>query len=83
MATLTTSRVSEQEQGQLAGVNAALSGLMAALGPLWAGMAYDHVFAGSPYLIAALIVSLACVLTARLRVGSAEQKLVDVYSAAD
>ncbi len=83
MATLTTNRVAEHEQGQLAGVNAALSGLMAALGPLWAGFAYDHVMQGSPYWIGALITGGACLLLGQLRIGSHVTLPVSVRSPAD
>jgi MFS family permease len=44
------------------GGNAALAGLMAALGPLWGGFAYDNIMPGSPYWISALIIGLACLL---------------------
>ncbi len=40
--TMAANHVTEHEQGQLAGVNVALSGLMSMLGPLWAGTVYDH-----------------------------------------
>ncbi|MEP7357534.1 MAG: MFS transporter [Anaerolineales bacterium] len=57
LGALTAGRVSEREQGQLAGVNAAVAGLMAAIGPLWAGVVYDHVAPGAPYWIAALLLA--------------------------
>jgi DHA1 family tetracycline resistance protein-like MFS transporter len=66
--TLAAGYVQEHEQGQLAGVNVALSGLMSMLGPLWAGAAYDHVSAGSPYWMGALILLCACVLLGRVKV---------------
>jgi multidrug resistance protein len=59
LAALTAGRVSEREQGQLAGVNAAIAGLMAALGPLWAGVAYDHLAPSAPYWLAAVLMVLA------------------------
>jgi DHA1 family tetracycline resistance protein-like MFS transporter len=65
--TMAANHVSEHEQGQLAGVNVALSGLMAMLGPLWAGAAYDHVAPGSPYWIGAAILLFACLLLARAK----------------
>ena len=68
ISTLVANQVSEREQGQLAGVNAALGGLMAALGPLWGGFAYDHILPGSPYLISAVIIALACVLLVQFKV---------------
>ena len=41
---------------------------MAALGPLWGGFAYDHILPGSPYLISAVIIALACVLLVQFKV---------------
>ena len=82
MATLTT-QVSEREQGQLAGVNAALSGLMAALGPLCGGLAYDHIMPGSPYWISALIIGFACILLAQFKVKAQVSPAVRVGSPAD
>ena len=61
LGTLSANCVSDREQGQLSGVNAALGGLMAAVGPLWAGVAYDHLMPGSPYWIGAIILGIACV----------------------
>jgi DHA1 family tetracycline resistance protein-like MFS transporter len=71
--TLAAGYVQEHEQGQLAGVNVALSGLMSMLGPLWAGAAYDHVSAGSPYWMGALILLCACVLLGRVKVRAQAQ----------
>jgi multidrug resistance protein len=66
--TLTANCVSEREQGQLAGVNTALAGLMAALGPLWAGAVYDHVMPGAPYWMGAVLLVVAGWVLARVRV---------------
>ncbi len=68
LGTLAANRVSEREQGQLAGVNAALAGLMAALGPLWAGAVYDNVTPGAPYWMGAIILALAGLVLVRVRV---------------
>ncbi|HSA99656.1 MAG TPA: MFS transporter, partial [Anaerolineales bacterium] len=65
--------VQEHEQGQLAGVNVALSGLMAMLGPLWAGVAYDGVSPNSPFLMGSLVLLVACVLLARVKVKTQVQ----------
>jgi MFS family permease len=67
LAALTTSRVSEREQGRLAGVNAALAALMSAIGPLFAGLIYDHLMPGAPYWIGAAILLAAAVLMAGVR----------------
>jgi multidrug resistance protein len=60
--TLAANQVHENEQGQLAGVNVALAGLMSMLGPLWAGAAYDHVTPTAPYWLGSAILVIACVL---------------------
>jgi DHA1 family tetracycline resistance protein-like MFS transporter len=75
--------VSENEQGQLAGVNVALGGLMAMLGPLWAGSVYDHVAPTAPYWMGTIILGFACLLLVRVRVKSGVNRSVEAYSAAD
>jgi MFS family permease len=73
MAALTTNRVSEREQGKLAGVSAALAALMSAIGPLFAGLVYDHLMPGAPYWIGAIILVLAASMLATLK-QAAENK---------
>ncbi len=68
LGTLAANQVSEREQGRLAGVNAALTGLVAALGPLWAGAVYDQVMPGAPYWMGAIILGLACLFLLRIKV---------------
>ncbi len=70
---LAASYVPEHEQGQLAGVNVALAGLMAILGPLWAGAAYDSLSPDSPFWIGSIILLVACLLLARIRVRAQAQ----------
>jgi DHA1 family tetracycline resistance protein-like MFS transporter len=60
--------VNEHEQGQLAGVNVALAGLMSMLGPLWAGAVYDHVTPNAPFWMGSILLVLACLLLARVQV---------------
>jgi DHA1 family tetracycline resistance protein-like MFS transporter len=74
--------VSESEQGQLAGVNVALGGLMSMLGPLWAGAMYDHVTPEAPYWMGAVILGLACLLLGRVKVKAGVPQ-ASAYSAAD
>src|SRR5262249_19684628 len=62
MGALLAQGVADHEQGQLAGVDGALGGLAAMLGPLWAGLAYDHVMVGSPFWISSLIFAAAFLL---------------------
>ncbi len=69
IGTLAANQVSEREQGQLAGVNTALAGLMAALGPLWAGVMYDRVAIGAPYWMGAIIMLVAGVILIRVKVA--------------
>jgi DHA1 family tetracycline resistance protein-like MFS transporter len=59
--------VSRSEQGQLAGVNTALGGLMAMLGPLWAGVTFDYVAPGAPYWLSAVILAAAIFVLARVQ----------------
>ncbi len=83
IGTLAANRVSEREQGQLAGVNAALAGLMAALGPLWAGVVYDSVMPGAPYWMGAILLGIACLLIAQVKVKANASGTVSTFSAAD
>ena len=62
IASMAASYVPEHEQGQLAGVNVALAGLMSMLGPLWAGAMYDRVSPNSPYWMGSIILLCACLL---------------------
>lgn len=72
--------VSEHEQGQLAGVNVALSGLMAMLGPLWAGAVYDQVMPGAPYWMGSIILVVACLLLVRVKVASSQRQVPGAYT---
>ncbi|PKO16583.1 MAG: tetracycline resistance MFS efflux pump [Chloroflexi bacterium HGW-Chloroflexi-10] len=82
LSTLTANRVSEREQGQLAGVNVAISGLMAALGPLWAGAVYDYVIPGAPFWMGAILLGIACMLMAMVKVKAYRQHSVPGISPA-
>ena len=75
--------VSEKEQGQLAGVNVALGGLMSMLGPLWAGAVYDRLAPGAPYWMGAVILGFACLLLVRVKGKAGVSRPARVYSAAD
>ena len=85
--TLAANQVHEHEQGQLAGVNVALAGLMSMFGPLWAGAAYDHVSPVSPYWMGSIILVLACLLLQRvrpqIRIQASENRPANKLSAAD
>ena len=56
---------------------------MAALGPLWAGMTYDHVMTGSPYWIGALIIGIACLVLMQAKVKAVRNNQVGAVSPAD
>lgn len=83
LSTLAANRVSEREQGQLAGVSAAVNGLVAALGPLWAGAIYDGIGRGTPLWMGALLLGLACLLMLRIRVTIPSPAVVGEFSPAD
>jgi multidrug resistance protein len=83
LSTLAANRVSEREQGQLAGVSAAVNGVAAALGPLWAGAAYDHVMAGAPFWIGAIILLVAVVVAAQVKVKGPAARPVNIPMAAE
>ncbi len=83
MGTLTANRVSEREQGLLAGVNTAIAGLMAALGPLWAGAVYDSVMPGAPYWMGAIILAGACLVLARVRVPAPASQRLNIQPVAE
>ena len=84
LSTLAANRVTEREQGQLAGVGAAVNGLVAALGPLWAGVVYDHVMVGAPLWMGAVILGFACLLMGRIKVKDKNKNsVVSTLSTAD
>ncbi len=59
LTTLTSNKVSPNEQGQLMGVTTAIASLANIFGPLWAGLVYDHVMPGSPYWMGAIFYAIA------------------------
>lgn len=69
LGSLAANRVPEREQGQLAGVNAAVAGLMAALGPLWAGAVYDGLMPSAPYWMGAIILGIAALVLVSVKVS--------------
>lgn len=68
LGSLVASKVAPHEQGQLAGANTALQSLMAVLGPLAAGVAYDQIQPSAPFLIGAGLFLLAGLVAAGIRV---------------
>jgi len=65
MGALIANSVSQDEQGQVNGVSTSLNGLMAALGPLAAGIAYDQVMPGAPYWLGAALFVIAALMLLR------------------
>jgi predicted MFS family arabinose efflux permease len=73
IGSLSAAQVSRREQGVLTGVNSAIGGLMAAAGPLLAGVAYDKIGMASPFTYGAIIPVLAMVLIVVMVKASASQ----------
>jgi DHA1 family tetracycline resistance protein-like MFS transporter len=71
MGALTANQVPSHEQGQVAGVSAALGSLMSVFGPLWAGAVYDQFAPAAPYWSGAIVFVLAVLVLACVRVGGA------------
>ena len=67
LTTLSAERVENHEIGSMLGVTSAVGSLMNVLGPLWAGMVYDHVMVGAPYWMGAIILVLGAVLFSRVK----------------
>jgi MFS transporter, DHA1 family, tetracycline resistance protein len=85
LTTLAANRVADREQGQLAGVSAAVSGLVAALGPLWAGVVYDKVSPGAPFWTGAVLLGVAVLLMlgVKAKAQNSGSKSLSTASAAD
>ena len=72
LTALMTNQVPLQEQGQVAGVGTALSGLMSVFGPLWAGAAYDQLMPSAPFWSGAIVLALAIVVLRGVRAASGQ-----------
>lgn len=59
ITTLSVERVSHQEAGMLMGVNSAVGSLMNILGPVTAGLIYDHIVVGAPYIMSLIVLIIA------------------------
>jgi predicted MFS family arabinose efflux permease len=62
LTSLNTSKVEHREVGLLMGVTTALGSLTNIIGPIWAGLAFDHIMVGAPYWIGAALLGLAALL---------------------
>jgi MFS family permease len=67
LTALMANQVAPREQGQVAGVSTALSGLMSVFGPLWAGAAYDQLMPSAPFWSGAILLALAIVVLLGVR----------------
>src|SRR5205085_1704514 len=65
---MTSNQLPLNEQGKLAGVNTALSGVGNIVGPLWAGIAYDSIAPVAPYVSAALLLVVAAFIILQAQV---------------
>lgn len=65
---MSSNQVSPSEQGKLAGVNTALSGIGNIVGPLWAGFAYDVIAPVVPYLSGAWFLVLAALIVLQAQI---------------
>lgn len=70
---LLAAKVRQHEQGQLAGVSTALQSLMAACGPLAAGLIYDALAPSAPFWLGAAVFVLAGALLMRVRAPAARE----------
>lgn len=66
MGAMIANSVAQNEQGEVNGVSTSLNGLMTVLGPLAAGLAYDHLMPGSPYWIGAALFVIAMLMLLRV-----------------
>jgi len=78
MLALMANQVSPREQGQVAGVSTALSGLMSVFGPLWAGALYDRLAPGAPFWSGAIVLLLAVIILAQVRAATQVAATVEV-----
>jgi len=62
MASLVSQRAASFEQGAMLGAAQAAAALGQVIGPLWAGLTFDHVSPGAPFSSAAVFVAAACVV---------------------
>jgi len=83
LSTLAANRVSEHKQGQLARVSAAVTGLVAALGPLWAGTVYDYIMPGAPFWMSAILLGITFLLMLRVKAFASEKRAVNAFLPAD
>lgn len=74
LGALTASKVLPREQGKLAGVNTAIQSLMSAISPLAAGVAYDNIAPGAPFLLGAGVFLIGMLLTFVIKTDPVSEK---------
>ncbi len=65
LTTMSAERVEVHEIGILMGVSSSIGSLMNVIGPLYAGVVYDHVMVGAPYWMGAVIMLLSAFMLTR------------------
>jgi multidrug resistance protein len=60
------------EVGQMLGVQQSFRGIAGIAGPAWAGVAYDHVSKGAPFVIGAMVMAVAVLATLRVATADGE-----------
>ncbi len=68
---LVANNVAPHEQGRAAGATAGLYSLTNILGPLAAGLVYDHISPGAVFVAGGILIAAACLLVTRVRVRQA------------
>jgi MFS family permease len=63
---LVSHRADRHELGMMMGVQQALRGVASVAGPIWAGLAYQHLGPRVPFFACAVIIACALLLTARI-----------------
>jgi multidrug resistance protein len=66
---LVSHRADQHEFGLMMGVQQALRGVASVLGPIWAGLAYQHLGRSVPFFACAVIIALALLMATRVPRG--------------
>jgi MFS family permease len=66
---LVSHRADQHEFGLMMGVQQALRGVASVLGPIWAGLAYQHLGPSVPFFACAVIIALALLMATRVPRG--------------
>ncbi|MBV9452634.1 MAG: MFS transporter [Rubrobacter sp.] len=81
LASLISRRVSEREQGKVMGGQQAILGLTLVLGPVIAGLAFDHLGVAAPYWIGGFLAMLALLVAAATLFPERRKTLAERYVA--